>query len=131
MESRTEILEAPIKVFAVRNREGKWFRAKGYRGYGESWVDDIAKAKIYPKSGGARRTITWFYNNYPEYGACYFVELNISSFTLIDETDILTKKKEKKEQEEQERQIRQKENALKKAQDDLERAKRKIEELKK
>jgi len=130
MEDIIEVLDEPIKVYAVRNKKGQWFRAKGQGGYGKSWVDDINKAKIYPKSGGARRTVTWFYNNYPEFGACYFVELNITSFTLIDETDILLKKKAKKEREKKESEVRQKEYEIERAQRKLKEAQEELKRLK-
>ena len=38
-----------MKLYAVRSKDGKYFRAKGYGGYGESWVDDIKNARLYKK----------------------------------------------------------------------------------
>ena len=43
-----------LELYVVRNKEGKYFRTKGYSGYGDTWVDDIQKAKVYPKIGQAR-----------------------------------------------------------------------------
>jgi hypothetical protein len=36
-----------LKLYVVINKEGKYFRAKGRDGYGETWVSDIQKARIY------------------------------------------------------------------------------------
>jgi hypothetical protein len=47
-------MTATLTLYAVRNREGKWFRAKGYGGYGDTWTPDIGKAKLYSKIARAR-----------------------------------------------------------------------------
>ncbi len=52
-------------LYLVRNKEGKYFRTKGYGGHGKSWVDGMETAKIYGKIGPARATVTFFATNYP------------------------------------------------------------------
>lgn len=86
-----------LKLYIVRNSEGKYFRSKGYGGYGETWVDDINKAKIYGKIGQARSRVSWFYNNYPEYGVAEILELSNFTATTIKEEDRVLKQKRKKE----------------------------------
>ncbi len=51
-----------MQVYIVRNHEGKYLRSKGRSGYGKNWVDDIAKAKIWPDLGKARAQVTFWYN---------------------------------------------------------------------
>ena len=78
--------EILFKMYAVRNKEGKWFRAKGYGGYGKTWIDDITKARLYARIGGARGVITWFANNHPTYGIPDLICFNIKDSEVIDET---------------------------------------------
>ena len=54
-----------LELYAVINSEGKFFRSKGYRGGGKSWVDKINDAKIYTKKSPALGQITWWSKNYP------------------------------------------------------------------
>lgn len=82
-----------LEVYAVQNREGKWFRRKGYGGSGESWVDRFSAARIYNKIGPARGVVTWFAEAYPEYGIPNLVRLKISEVELIDETDRVLNRK--------------------------------------
>lgn len=87
---------ANVKVYAVQNREGKFFRRKGYGGGGDSWTDDIGKVRIYTKSGPARSIVTFYAKNYPEYGVPSIVEMNCgSNVTVIDETERLVKEARK------------------------------------
>ena len=45
-------MEESIKLYAVRNKKGFWFRAKGYGGHGNSWVESLNDAKLYTKEHG-------------------------------------------------------------------------------
>lgn len=49
-----------LELYVVRNQDGKFFRAKGINGSGESWVDDLKRARIYAKIGPARSCVTFF-----------------------------------------------------------------------
>ena len=49
-----------LELYVVRNQDGKFFRAKGMNGSGESWVEDIGRARIYAKIGPARSCVTFF-----------------------------------------------------------------------
>lgn len=86
-----------LSVYAVRNQDGKWFRSKGFGGYGSCWVDDILKAKIYPKIGGARGRVTWWANHFPQYGVPELVELQITNAIVTDESERVKKTQEKEE----------------------------------
>lgn len=72
-----------LTMYAVRNQEGKFFRAKGYGGYGNTWVDDLKKAKIYPRIGQARSRVTFFANTYPQYGIPDLVELRVTEMIAV------------------------------------------------
>ena len=37
--------EPLLKMYAVRNSDGLYFRARGYSGYGKMWVEDLKFAK--------------------------------------------------------------------------------------
>jgi hypothetical protein len=86
-----------VKMYAVRNREGKFYRAKGFGGSGASWVDTLAKARIYPRIGSARTQVTYFATNHPTYGIPTIVELHVTKMVTLQETERVKKAAEKRE----------------------------------
>jgi hypothetical protein len=87
-------------LYAVRNRDGQYFRAKGYGGYGETWVDSLSKARIYPKPGPARGQVTYFATNHPTYGVPELVELRVTEVVALDETARVQKSRDRKAKQE-------------------------------
>jgi hypothetical protein len=89
-----------MKLYVVKNKAGKFFRAKGYNGGGESWVDSLDKAKFYTKIGQAKSRVTYFYRSDPSYGCPDILEFEIdeSNAKIIDML-AETEKKNKKEKE--------------------------------
>lgn len=87
------------KFYAVRSKDGKYFKSKGYGGYGNSWRDNLNEAKIYPKPGPARAQITFWATNYPEYGVPDLVEFVIrpEDIRVVDEVGRLDKLAERRE----------------------------------
>lgn len=85
-----------LKLYIVVNQEGKYFRAKGRDGHGDSWITDIQKARIYTKLGPARSTVSFFSSKYPQYGVPLIHELTVSSTNVLDETKRVTEILEKK-----------------------------------
>lgn len=116
--------ENPIlmTLYAVRNKEGKWFRAKGFGGSGASWVDSLTKAKIYPKIGQARSRVSFFANNYPEYGIPEIVELYVTTSKVLDETKRVKKVQAQRIKKEEDYKKRMAEWKLEQAKWDLEQA---------
>lgn len=100
MDILSKKINETLVLYAVRNAKGEYFRAKGYGGGGASWVDDINKAKIYGKTGGARGTITWFANNHPSYPTPDLIKLTVSSIEVMYEKARVKKAIEKKEKSE-------------------------------
>ena len=88
--------EPLLKVYAVQNRDGQYFRAKGYGGCGDTWVDSLTKARIYPKSGPARAQVTFFANNYPKYGIPTLVELHVTKTVICQEAERVKKSQDRK-----------------------------------
>lgn len=64
-------------LYIVRNKEGKYFRSKGYGGSGSSWVDDLKKARFYANFGAAQARVTWWYKHFPEFGKPDILEFQI------------------------------------------------------
>jgi hypothetical protein len=85
--AKKEFVAAPGELFffAVRNKDGEWFRRKGYGGYGATWVDDIKSARIYNKAGYARAQIAYFAKNYPSYGVPDLVVFKATEYQVVDE----------------------------------------------
>lgn len=79
-----------MKLYVVRNKQGKYFRTIGRNGYGSSWVDDLESAKFYSKLGQAKSRVTFFYKSNPSFGCPDILEFELSVFTIINaqaETD--------------------------------------------
>lgn len=89
--------DGKLRLYAVRNKEGKWFRRKGYGGYGETWVEDFKQARIYTRIGHARAISSFFFSRWPEYGTPDLVELVIGETNVIDETPRVEKEKAARE----------------------------------
>ena len=99
-EGRDELLTNPLKLFAIRNSSGQFYRSKGwsYSGtsrYNSCWVDDINKAKIYTRAGGARGIVTYFGKAYPQYPAPELVIIETNKVLVVDESARIAKALEK------------------------------------
>lgn len=83
-----------MTIYLVRNQSGQFFRAKGQSGHGQSWVDDIAKARLYTKIGPAKSTVTFFTGAYPEYGTPSILafELDVTKAIVMDMTESTSKR---------------------------------------
>ena len=79
-------MEINLTFYIVMNAEGLFFRAKGYGGYGETWVADVTKAKVYQKIGQARSRVSFFANTYPGYGVPSILELAVTGTKVLDES---------------------------------------------
>jgi hypothetical protein len=66
-----------MKLYVVRNSQGKFFKPVGFGGYGVNWQDTIEKAKFYTKIGPAKAQCTFWYNNNPKYGCPVILEFDI------------------------------------------------------
>ena len=117
-----------LELYAVKNSDGKFFRAKGYGG-GNTWVDDINKAKIYGKIGGARGTVTYFAKTYPEYPTPQILKLTVTGTEIMDETERIKKVIQKKLQDEANRDKYMAEQAFKLAKRDFDNAEQRLKQL--
>lgn len=87
-----------LELYAVQNHVGDFFRAKGFGGYGLSWVKEISSAKIYTKLSQARSRVTYFNNNNPDnLPSCKIIVLSVTDSQVLDETDRIVKVKKDKE----------------------------------
>jgi hypothetical protein len=91
--------ETKLVLYAVRNKDGEFFRAKGFGGHGETWVDSLKKARIYSKPGPARAQVTFFANRWPEYGVPELVELRVTEVVTLNEDVRVKKSMNRKERE--------------------------------
>jgi hypothetical protein len=80
-----------LELYVVRNKEGKYFRSKGYGGYGSNWVDELKKARIYAKIGPARSQVSFWGTNYPQYGIPEIVVLTVAATKVLQEDDRVKK----------------------------------------
>lgn len=118
-------IQNQLKLYVVRNSQGHYFHAKGYNGYGKSWVEDINYAKFYTKIGPAKACVTYFSND-PKYPIPDIVELIATESCVIDQKQRVAKVKNKKLIQKQmaiqnkaEYELQKAKDALKLAQDNL------------
>ena len=116
-------------LYTVQNSKGQWYRSKGYGGHGDSWIDNFDGAKIYGKIGPARRVVGYFANNWPTFPTPNIVELSIDNMTVIDESVRVAKQKLAKKKAEKNRELHRLATNLKRAQEDFEVAKRRLNDV--
>lgn len=121
--------EPLLTLYAVQNRDGEYFRAKGFGGCGDTWVSDLKKARIYPRPGPARAQVTFFASNYPQFGVPKLVALNVTEVVTVDETSRVQKSQDRKAKQEAERAKRHAEWERDRAQKQLEEAQRTLARL--
>ena len=75
-----------MNLYVVRNKDGQFFKNKGYGGYGSNWKDNLDQAKFYTKVGQAKGRVTYFAKHFPQYGVCDILEftLNAAEAKVID-----------------------------------------------
>lgn len=73
-----------LTLYIVVNSKGQFFRAKGYEGSGQSWVDDINKARLYSKLSPARSVVT-FYSKNPKLPGPDIFKLSFGSCEIMIE----------------------------------------------
>lgn len=72
-----------MKLYVVRNKEGKFFRSIGYGGTGANWVEGLDKAKFYTKIGQAKSRCTYFAGHYPQFGVPEVLEFDLNTITPV------------------------------------------------
>jgi hypothetical protein len=122
-------MTATITRYAVRNSEGKWFRSKGYGGYGDTWTDDSSKARLYGKMGPARSCRTFFVTRWPEFGAPDIVKLECEP-VVIDDSAQLAKAKRKASTKKERREVQRAKDKLQRAEAEFARASDELERAK-
>lgn len=120
-----------LEFYVVVNNAGQYFRAKGYGGAGQSFVDDAKKCKVYGKIGPARSVVTYFANHFPQYPNLQIIKMNIAGYEVLDEADRVQKAKEKKAKAEAAHEKYMAEHRLKEAEKALKIAQDKLDKLKK
>lgn len=80
-----------LELYVVKNKEGKYFHSKGYGGYGNQWVDELKRARIYAKIGPARSQVSFWATNYPKYGTPVIVVLTVTASKVLQEDDRVKK----------------------------------------
>ena len=119
-----------LTMYMVKNKEGKYFRFKGRDGYGETWVSDIKKGRLYSKISPARAIVSFFANTWPKYGIPDLVEMHILKEVVLDESERVNKVIQKKKEEKAKYEMKVKQQEIERAERELETAKKKLENLK-
>jgi hypothetical protein len=118
-----------LKFYAVRSRDGKWLRRKGIDGWGDSWVDELTKARIYNRPGPARAQISYWFSNYPSYGCPDLVVFTAGISEIINEEERLLKARAKQEKKAGIVRLTVAQRRLETAQEEVRRASRELEDI--
>jgi hypothetical protein len=102
---------------------------KGYGGYGETWVDDLGKARIYNKVGYARSQVSYFSTRWPQSGTPDLVVFTVTESHVLDEAARVEKLKRAKEKKEKRQALAQAKHKREQAQRAFEKAKKNLEAL--
>lgn len=119
-----------LKLYIVVNHEGKFFRAKGYGGSGQSWVDNPNTARIYAKIGPPRAIVSYFFNSSDKFPAPKILEIGVGETKIIDEDERLKKNKQKKKEKEAQYIIRRRQEQIERAEKELKEAQKNLKNLK-
>jgi len=65
-----------FELYAIVNKEGKYFRKIGHCSYEPHWIDRIEDARLYGRKSSAKTQITYWANKFPEHG--------VPSMVIID-----------------------------------------------
>lgn len=90
-----------LYFYAVMSQDGKYYKSRGMGGYGDRWVDDLSRARIYPKIGQAKGQITYWSKYEKEYGIPRLVVLKVTIDDVLDQEEYIQSKKEKEKQREE------------------------------
>lgn len=82
-------METILDLFVVKTESGKYFRAKGYNGSGQTFVDELKKARLYTRLGPARSCVTYF-KNYNKM-KLEIVQLLVTGEQVFDDSVRITK----------------------------------------
>jgi len=123
--------EDTVSFFAVRNREGKWYRARGFGGSGDSWVDTFGHARIYHSAASARRVVGFWYKNYPEYGIPEIVRFTATVAEVLDEAARIAEKEATEERRAQNREVNRAKRKISKLKKEQKEAEKKLAEMQK
>ncbi len=86
-----------LTVYAIRNADGEFFRAKGYGVDGSTWVAEPAKAKLYTLLSQARSRVSYFAIHYPALPPPVLIAFSAtaSETSVLDETARVAKVQER------------------------------------
>lgn len=98
---------------------------------GDSWVDDIKKARVYTRIGHARTQVAFWATNYPDYGVPEIVALHVTATEVLDEKERVEAAVTKKEQAKQAARLRREEAKLARAEEEARNARAVLAGLKK
>lgn len=121
--------EFEFKIYAIRSKDGKWFKSRGQSGHGERWVENINSAKLYSTAGPAKGVISWWSKNYPQYGIPDLVEIVSKEFSIIDQVDRVKESRRKELIKIEKNKEIEKLQEIEKAKKELENAQKRIKEL--
>ena len=96
---------ASLKLYAVRNSAGQWFR--GRYPHGNAWISDIQAAKLYAKIGQARGRVSFFANLRPDLPTPELVEFSVTESGVIDESQRVARVRKRKAEQVERSRIRQ------------------------
>lgn len=114
-----------LTIYMVRNRDGKYFMTRHWRGYEHCWTD-LWKAKIFTKLGTARSRVTSLARQYPSHGTPVLVELIATVFCEHDEAERVAKANTSKACRAERREVRYRKRELERAERELAAAKARV-----
>jgi hypothetical protein len=110
-----------MKMYAVRNSEGKWYRKAGVWST-NFWTDDLENARLYTREGSAKAIVTNLYKSFKGKDSFEIVDFDLVESGFINMDQYLIDKERVKKN-------RDRKWAIRKAEKDYEDARGKLEIL--
>jgi acyl-CoA reductase-like NAD-dependent aldehyde dehydrogenase len=111
-----------LRLYAVRNKDGKWFASKRSGG---TWSENFSQARIYKKISPARSIVTYFANKFPHVMPDLVI-LHIDTVELVDESERVAASQRREQTQMERRELRRRKEELRRAKDEFERAQRRL-----
>jgi len=91
MSENLTYINHSVTFYLVVNHDGLFFWAKGFGGYGNSWVSDVSQARVYTKLGNARRIVTFFAKSNPGVPRPVIGVVSVDKLLVLDESERVDK----------------------------------------
>lgn len=124
-----DVVDVQVSFYAIRNEHGEWWKGISYT-VQDGWIKDICNCRIYSRLSSANGKVTNIANNNPNDPVPEIVKLTVTKAEVIDQKERVKKAQQKKAMDEKIRAAEDAKWRMRSAKEALKRAQEEIEKLK-